>query len=302
MKKLIALSIIAFLGGLLIGSSPIRAQEVKKEKKVRIKTVKVENGKETVTDTTFVITDDMDEAELEAMGIKTKGGDVDITVDVKVDEDGSTTKVFMFKNSDASQNAENAYYFKTDGGKGKAVIMWVDEDGKKMELDLNQDMDNLEKEFEVQMELLEDELGDLAEKKIIIMKDLDGLEGMSNFEVIVPDLPVHPGSFYFEYYDQRVTDIELRDAGIKNKPNRLETTETIINVDNGIVDLSFKLKNEGNPKVTVYNVYGDKVYSGKPEMTSGSYKLKMDLSQKQYGTYYLMVTDGNASFTEKLKL
>lgn len=59
---------------------------------------------------------------------------------------------------------------------------------------------------------------------------------------------------------------------------------------------------EESPKVTVYNVYGEKVFKGKPELINVIYKIKMDLSTKQHGTYYLQVVSTNASFTERLKL
>ena len=99
-----------------------------------------------------------------------------------------------------------------------------------------------------------------------------------------------------------VTDEELRDAGIKNKPDRLVLDEININNEDGVIDLSFSLSEEGTPKVVVYNIYGDKVFSGKPELMNGKYQIKMDLSKKQYGTYYLMIVSGNSSKTTRLKI
>jgi hypothetical protein len=107
---------------------------------------------------------------------------------------------------------------------------------------------------------------------------------------------------FFEMDDNRVTDKELRDAGIKNKPDRLDIENINLNIDDGVVDLSFALKTEGTPKVVVYNFFGDKVFSGKPELMNGHYELKMDLSTKQHGVYYLQIVQKNSSLTEKLKL
>ncbi len=45
-----------------------------------------------------------------------------------------------------------------------------------------------------------------------------------------------------------------------------------------------------------------KVFSGKPELMGGKYVIKIDLSIKQHGTYYLQVVQKNSSFTKKLRL
>ena len=78
MKKLIP-SLIAFMGCLIFFSSPIKAQdETKTEKKLRIKTVKVENGKRIETDTTIVVSGEMDYTDLEKYGISSDAEEVDI--------------------------------------------------------------------------------------------------------------------------------------------------------------------------------------------------------------------------------
>ena len=95
-----------------------------------------------------------------------------------------------------------------------------------------------------------------------------------------PHVAPHPHSNFswFSVDSDEVTDEELRDAGVKNKPDRLELDEIDINNEDGVIDLSFTLGYEGNPKVDVYNVYGDKVFSGKPELMNDKYRMK-----RQYG-------------------
>jgi hypothetical protein len=66
--------------------------------------------------------------------------------------------------------------------------------------------------------------------------------------------------------------------------------------------LSFSKTEEGTPKVTVYNVYGEKVFSGKPELMNNKYEIKMDLSKKQFGTYYLQIVVAKSSKTVRLEL
>ena len=331
MKKLLTFSFISVLGGLLILSTPIKAQDdVKKEKKVTVKTVKEENGKKVVTDTTFVVTGDMDDIDLQKYGISTDGEEIEVIVDIISDSDGNhtTKKVIVIKGDDVHMDAsssgeKNVFVFKSDGeeeGHHK-VMSWTDEDGKEMSFEIESEiemaMDELERahrELDIEMKIIDgeqiivmrelDELGELIElKELESLHELDKLQDIE-YEFIMSDAPhssKHHG-YFFEGHHNKVTDVELRDAGIKNKPDRLETDDIDISIDGGVVDLSFSLKAEGSPKVIVYNVYGDKVFNGKPELMNGSYKIKMDLSAKQHGTYYIQVMLANSSFTERLKL
>ena len=59
---------------------------------------------------------------------------------------------------------------------------------------------------------------------------------------------------------------------------------------------------EGTPKVVVYNFFGDKVFTGKPELMNGKFQLKIDLSNKQHGEYYMQFIMKNASHTEKIRI
>lgn len=331
MKKLLTFSFIAVFGGLLILSNPIKAQDVvKKQKKVTVKTVKEENGKKVVTDTTFVVTGDMDDIDLEKYGISTDGEEMEVIVDIIGDSEGThkTKKVIVIKGDDvhldaSSSGEKNTFIFKTDGeGEGHhKVVSWTDEDGQEMTFEIESEiemaMEELERahrELEIEMKVVDgehiimmkemDELGELIElKELESLHALDKLHNME-YEFIMSD-DSHSSKHHNYFYDghhNKVTDVELRDAGIKNKPDRLETTDIDINIDGGVVDFSFSLKAEASPKVIVYNVYGDKVFNGKPELMNGSYTIKMDLSAKQHGTYYLQVVLGNSSFTERLKL
>ena len=201
---------------------------------------------------------------------------------------------------------------------GHRVIKWRGEGGEDYVFDF--DMKDLQKDmFDLQEDMKEmqirimDERGNASERVIEMeelkaLKDLEHLEQLEQLkemEVIV--VPSAPAPEFFEPVrwhhdrDMEVADRELREAGIKNKPDRLELDEIDIEKENGIVDLSFALREEGSPKVNVYNIYGDKVYSGKPELMNDKYELKIDLSKKQHGTYYLMIVSGNSSKTLRLK-
>lgn len=323
MKKLLVLSLIAILGGLIVLPTPIRAQEdSKKEKKVRIKSVKVVDGKKVVTDTTIWITDDMDIDDLKDFDIDTHGDDVNIEIIVDSDEKHKSKKVIIIKGGEVHISGEEhgAYFFHSDDGEGTAVIKWTDEDGKEMEFNIDlelesvmEDLEHLQKEMEVeikvmdgerlifikQLEGLEDELKNIEFEVLTELSELNELKG---FDIKMIKSPYHPEFHYFGHHSNKVSDIELRDAGIKNKPDRLDAQEIEIEIKDGVVDFYFKLAVEGSPKVIMYNVYGDKVFTGKPENMNGKFSVRMDLSQKQHGTYYLQVVMGNSSFTEKLRL
>ena len=150
--------------------------------------------------------------------------------------------------------------------------------------------------IKVMVDIEEEESGERG-KKVIVIKN-----GGEEEETLV----TKGGSGKVYVYEEEetpdeVTDIELRDAGIKNKPDRLELPSLEVDNDDGIVKLAFKMEEQGNPKVTLYNIYGDKVFSGTPEMKDGKYKITIDLSKKQHGTYYLMIVSGNSSKTIRIR-
>ena len=257
-------------------------------------------------------------------------GDVDVRVEKKViviDGDGEEEvyvyphggqkKVMKFKSDDGEEEI-----IVVSPGSYHKVIKWKDEDGELHEFDFDFDFDTeaLEKEMaELEDEMrelhirIENKHGERIEEIIELehlaeLKHLEEMEHLRDMEVIV--VPPAPGHFpqheEFIWIEKscgmEVTDEELREAGIKNKPDRLELDEIDVNKEDGVVDLSFTMQGDGDPRVTVYNIYGNKVFSGKPELMNSKYEIKMDLSKKQYGTYYMMIYSGNSSKTLRLKL
>jgi hypothetical protein len=154
------------------------------------------------------------------------------------------------------------------------------------------------------MKEMEDARVIILDEKMELLDELDELEDMEIEMIRRPRPPKHAyfKKHHLNRFDHGVTDKELRDAGIKNKPDRLEVEELDMDINEGVVTLGFSLKGEGNPKVEVYNFFGDQVFTGKPEAINGKYTLVMDLSQKQHGIYYLQIIDKNSSLTEKIRL
>ena len=230
---------------------------------------------------------------------------------IKKEGGGETVKEIMMP---PRKGRRHVMKFKTDDGE-KIIIISPDKpcddhfvrvsgedsaDYFEFDKDFDFDYEEFEAEMEEQMEELEnthvimlDELGEL--------KELEELGNLDRRMIRPPHPPRHRAFPPTDRFD-RLTDKELRDAGIKNKPDRLELDNINIDMNNGILNLTFALKGEGSPKVDVYNFFGDKVFSGKPELANGTYKSNIDLSTKQHGTYYLQITYKNSSFTEKFRL
>ena len=355
------------------------AQEKEKEKQVRIKTVKVEDGKKVVKDTTFTVKEGEDVKEIiEGLSWTAEDDSLRMTVDVNIDDDGKGGKKIIIMSSDGDENVKvihsdaEAFYFsegdslkeiKVDviideecAGRGKKVIIikkdgdeeivkeifipsghqtpkkvmkfktddgeeiiivtphgnhrsmkWKSEDGYDYDFDFDYDMDFDHEQFKAEMEVHMKEMENakviILDEKMAILDELEELENME-IEIIRPPRPPKHHDFTMRRMERfdRVTDKELRDAGIKNKPDRLELDNINIDLNKGVIDIAFKMKGDGSPKIDVYNFFGDKVFSGKAELINGSYKSIIDLSTKQHGTYYLQIINKNSSFTEKIRL
>ena len=316
MKNMIKIQTILLVAFFLSIPFALLSQEDTKEKTITVKIVKEVDGKKIVKDTTFTVSSDQDvktivrQFTMDAEGDSTAGVMVDVMVDIDEDHDVAVNKKIIV----ISKGGEDTDWdFDTE----KKVIIIKDGNLEKHVIEYEFDMKNLQKEMsELNNEMREmqimiiDEEGKMHDKIIELeyleeLKGLEELEKIHNMEVFMMPGSHFPHGNKFVWKHRRsmdVPDIELREAGIKNKPDRLDLDEIDINNEDGIIDLSFTLKEEGAPKVAVYNVYGDKVFSGKPELMNNKYQVKMDLSKKQHGNYYLMIVLGNSSKTMRLKL
>jgi len=260
----------------------------------------------------------------------------EIKVDVIVDEEcaGGGKKVIIIKKDgdeeiikeiiipSGQHGHKKVMKFKSDDGEEVIIVTphwhhksmkWKSEDGHDYDFDFDYDMDFDHEQFKAEMEVHMKEMENakviILDEKMALLDELEELEELGELEnmeiemIRPPRTPKHH-DFRMHHIDRfdRVSDKELRDAGIKSKPDRLDLDNINIDLNNGIIDLTFTIKGGASPKVNVYNFFGDKVFSGKPELTNGSYKSIIDLSTKQHGTYYLQIINKNSSFTEKIRL
>ena len=313
MNKLIIKSTVLLIAIAIM--FPISA--VSQEKKVRVKTVKEVNGDKVVTDTVFVVTGDEDikESINQFTWVSDDDSNKVITIDVDVDVDSDNDKdvhrkVIIMKSGDhGTVHIDDCNDHKvkviTNGGGEENVFFFNGED---FEID-EEKMGELRLELENMSDELKDVYFELDNEKIILLEELEELhelEELKNIEIIMSDfhdIPEHNNIWFHEdFHHDRVSEKELREAGIKVKADRLDIDDFNINIDNGVVDLEFVTSVEGSPRVTVYNYYGEKVTTAKPELLDGKYSTKIDLSSKQHGTYYIMIVQNNMSATRKVKL
>ena len=335
MKNQVTIAAVLLITLFLLISLSGMAQEDKKEKQITIKRVEVENGKKIVKDTTFTVKEDEDVKNVMAdIEWVTEGDSMGITTEVFIDEESigdGIKKVIIIKGDGDEEVVEEIIVhsghkgpkkvmkFKTDDGEEvvmvvprghRKAVVWHSDDDFEFEFDVDRDVDfefNA-KEFEAELEA---HLKELEDAQVIVLDEemelLEEMEGFEDMEIEMIRKPRSPKQPYFEKHRMErfkhgVTDKELRDAGIKNKPDRLEVAALDIDNNDGIITLQFTIPGDASPKVEVYNFFGDKVFSGKPEVVNGTYKVVMDLSQKQHGKYYLQIINKNSSLTEKIRL
>ena len=293
MKKFIG-SLLILLFALL--PFVITAQQKSKapsspQTKVHVVMVKNENGIKMVVDTSFVPDDNQDVNELVKQFLHQhvdSAGKMKINVGVSINTD---TRDSLEKEIIIVDKTDDMHH---PGRK----LKWISEDGKEHVFVLSANKDAALQNLDERMEILHEKLGEAKkrlEKQKMIFMDKNG-----NQKAFFENLSGLHNRFVLK--DDRVSDKELRDAGIKNKPDRLNLKAYNLNMDNGKVRLSFELESGASPKVVVYNYFGERVFSGNPHLTNGVYELSIDLSQKQYGTYYLQIIRGRQSVTKRLRL
>ncbi len=342
MKRLVSIAIIATLATMIILPLNVTSQEKKirvktvkmvdGEKVINDTTFTVKEGKDehdiiktlswvTEDDSAGIVTIDLDiDSEYfsddgKSVRIIKRGKDGDI-----MESHGGRYKYII--KSDDHKDCEhdfhilNDFEFEFDEGALEELRAKLDEQKDElhnMRIHLDDEKLFMLKELDGEKLVLMNELENIKELKelqnleeIIELKNLHRIKEFEDIHIEIPEISYFPNhhEFYVDKYDMHhnVSDKELRSAGIKNKPNKLEVNDIDITIKKGVVGLDFSIVGTGTPKVTVFNYFGDKVFSGKPEVINGKYAIRIDLSAKQNGVYYLQVTQKNSSFTKKLKL
>lgn len=263
------------------------AQE-KVETKVRVKTVKQMDGKIIEKDTVFIIADGDLKEDIIKKYTWTEDSDniAEIFVDIDTDIDGEEHKIIYMNDAEIDERDMDAL---------KVELEALRDHIKDIEIDIDGDKIMIIEEIQEPERLREiDELNDINEFNNLVFSVPEIPE--------VPDFVHYDGNYFFADNDGRVSEKEIRDAGLKSKPNKLLVDNLNIDIDGGLVKINFETPDKINPKIIVFNYFGEKVYSGKPSYENGNYSDAINLINKQKGTYYLQIIYKDSSITRKLQI
>lgn len=91
-------------------------------------------------------------------------------------------------------------------------------------------------------------------------------------------------------------------VGLNKQPLQLQSPKIFPNSGDGLVQLSFKLKNTAQLKVNVFNEAGQPVFTDSIAEFSGVYLSEIDLRKAVAGTYYLYISHGTKSAVRKIRI
>lgn len=306
MKKLSLLYVL-----IMVFTLPLIVSAQTDKKEVRVKTIKVVDGKKTVTDTVFTSTEDMDseiEMMIESLTETDSIGNKTIRIELKSDGIESEEQAYEVVVFSGDHSDEHIMVSPSKGT--KKAVRWIDEDGEEQVFEFEFEIDdivNMNEDIEHQVRVIMEQTEDIE-------MDLEALEAVKAEHMIflkeLPPPPPKPVQIPEMYWvdsqfggNSHASEKELRAAGIKNQPDLLQLNELDIDNRKGVITLRFSPKEEqGSPKVVVYNFYGEKVFSGKPDLVGGVFQITMDLSTKQPGTYYIQIVQKKSSVTERIRL
>lgn len=273
------------------------------QKQVKVKKITVENGKTVEVDTVFTIKEGESIKEyVSEFDAENKGDSLQIwTYNIEIESDSDIDK---------EQEIEHEIEILQDGEETKVFVFSNGEELEDIKIKLDGDFIVLAEEL-AKLECLKELEGLKQLKELKVLHTLEGLERLEalekleefqNIEIVIPEFEDHAIWFQDDHSRNHVSEKEIRAAGIKVKEDRLVLENYNINIDNGMVEISFTTTTEATPKVTVYNFYGDKITSAKPALLDGEHNLTFDLSKKQHGTYYIQFETKDSSTIKKIKL
>lgn len=274
------LPIIIIATSLLITAA--RAQEQKKEYKVRIKKVEVINGQERVFDTTFVTSDP---ANFDFPDMPAKQGPQPLLIEKDISENGkAVSKVFILKDT---------------GSESKSIAINIGDEMSQA------DMEKM-KNMPVQTEIINIPAlpSDSMIKTRVMIKSVRC--GASAEEI-------EKAPLIDEVYIIRkaqMTDLNQKDIeALKGKPalkydNKLFADDIKFspNPNNGKFNLSFSLSGIGSAHIQILSQEGKAVYDETLSNFTGRYNRDIDISTHPKGVYYARISQGEHSQMKKIVL
>ncbi len=199
---------------------------------------------------------------------------ITITQDMKLHKgDEGTVNVFVTKSDDEDITTISEITIKKGDKHSKTIELYIDED---------------ESGSEVKITELEEKLKKAGENvKITKYKTDDGK--------IVIKAEISEGDC------TKTDEKELEKLGLNDKVKlNVKKLEIKFNKEDRILNIEFELEEKELTFVKVFNNKGEEVFSEKVKKFDGNYKGKVDLSKKEEEAYYLKISQGEKSFTEKV--
>lgn len=268
MRKTTLLSGALLLSVLAVNAQSEKKVNEKKETKVRIKKVENINGVETVTDTTYTVSDPSQ--------IKLGDGNDIQMIDIEDGKNQKTSRVFIT----------------SDGN----VVTTDDAGMNKMEIKT----DGTEAEIEKALKEAGIDPKDCkGTKKMVFINEETG-DGKNSEEKKITKIVM----IKMNITDASPEDMKRLGTQIGKTDSKLEMAEMKMfpNPHDGKFNLSFNLKNKGDAKVSIFNIEGKEVYSEKLSNFSGEYNKDIDISNNKKGIYFVKIEQGSHSQVKKVVL
>jgi hypothetical protein len=323
-----------FVFSLIMGSFAF-AQDT--ERKVTVQINKVENGVETMVDTTFTITDENQLHDI----MKKLAPDADVNIQMNdAGESGQKhQKRIIIQKGDGEMddaqledqllNMEENIEIESDGKDVKVhkVIIHKDADGEQMEwISDDAELDDARRE-EIR-EMMESHQGEGKKMIMIQLDDEDGEMDAETLEMLKKEgidlqiededhIVIREGEegetrevirtvkVIIRLMDLDDTDKEtLQRSGLEpgamNNDLELADLKFYPNPSKGLFNLNFRSEEKGAAQIEVRDAQGKAVYSESIPDFSGAYEKQLDLSGHASGIYFLTVRVGGKAMSKKL--
>ena len=187
--------------------------------------------------------------------------------------DEGTVNVFITKSDDENIETASEVIIKKGDTKAKTIELYIDDDGEGSEVKITE---------------LEEKLEKVGENVKITKYKTD--DGKIVVKAVISDEEC-----------TKTDEKELKKLGLEDKANlKVKSFEIDYDQADEILKIEFETEEKEPTIIKVYNNKGEEVFSEKVKKFNGKYKGEVDLSDEGEGAYYLKISQGEKSFTEKV--
>lgn len=199
---------------------------------------------------------------------------ITITDDLKLHKgDEGTVNVFVTSSDDGDIIATSEVFVNKTDSKSKTIELYIDED---------------ETGSEIKIKDLDEKLG-IADENVKITKYKTD-DGKIVIKAVISD---EEGA--------NTDEEELRKLGIEDKAKlKVKSLEIDFDQSDRILKIEFETEEKLSTIIKVYNNKGAEVFTEKVKKFAGKYKGEINLSKEGEGAFYLKISQGEKSFTEKV--